>query len=205
MIRYSEFRPTQFDHNIELDGRADWFVCQCSHNRDSDDLSESNWHSQFDELVKASGGELDTDDWEIHRFGHWASGWFEIAIVRPDSPAFRVACDLERALEDYPVLDDGDLSSREHESALTSWNNWGCDEFRKELVSAFGLGEITAERLDDISADSLWELHHEFSPYGYETGSDGPDFDFRYIESSERFTRDELAKFIRKELATTPV
>ena len=129
MDRYSDFRPTQFDHNIDID-RADWLVCPVTRNRDSGPLDESNWQAQIKALSEADGDECETDNWEIHRFGHWGCGWFEIAIVRPDSAAFRAADDIETALMNYPVLDEQDLSEREHQDALESWSNWGANDFR---------------------------------------------------------------------------
>ena len=90
MERYSGFRPTQFDHNIDID-RADWLVCPVTHNRDSGALDESNWQAQIKALSEADGDESDTENWEIHRFGHWAvdglksrlSGRIPQRIARP--------------------------------------------------------------------------------------------------------------------------
>jgi hypothetical protein len=195
MERYSKFRPTGFDQNIDID-RSDWFVAPVSRNRDSNVLTESNWQAQIESLTEVSGDESETDEWEIHRFGHWGCGWLEIVIVRPDTAAFRAADDIETALMNYPVLNDEDLSQREWDAAVESWNNWGAKEFREALAEQFGLSENTVYRLDDIPDDALWELHSEYSPYGYETHNDGPHFDFRYVETDERFSRAVLAKFL---------
>lgn len=195
MKRYSKFRPTGFDQNIDID-RSNWLVAPVSRNRDSCALDESNWQAQIEILTESSGEESDTENWEIHRFGHWGCGWFEIAIVRPDSAAYRAAEQLENRLEDYPVLNEEDLSQREHDDAIESWNSWGVKEFRESLAEQFGLSENTVDRLNDIDDSALWELHSEYSPCGYETHSGGPHFDFRYVESDERFSRSVLAKFL---------
>jgi len=195
MKRYADFRPTQFDSNIDID-RADWLVCPCSRHRDSGALDECNWEAQIKALSAADGDESNTENWEIHRFGHWGHGWFEIAIVRPDSAACRAADDMETALMDYPVLDDESLSQREHDDAIESWSDWGAKDFRREMVRVFGLKENTEYRLDDIDESTLWEFHNAHSANGYETHNDGPHFDFRYLEHGETPTRDQLAQFL---------
>lgn len=116
MKLYRAFRPTPCDPaGLALDDRQDWLVAPVIRTRDSSVLQESNFAS----ALKALGGE--SDNVEVHRFGHWGPGWFEIIIVRPGSPAERIADDIERALADYPVLDDMDFSDREYMAAVECW------------------------------------------------------------------------------------
>ncbi len=118
MQTYSKFRPTSCDPaGLNLDDQQDWLVLPCSRNRDSGPLDESN----FACTLKSLGGEC--DDVQVHRFGHWACGWFEIIIVRPDSAAATEAEEIETALSDYPVLDDSDYSEREQAAANETWQN----------------------------------------------------------------------------------
>lgn len=124
MTTYSEFRPTCFDRHIVLDDREDWLVLPVGQNRDSGPREQSN----FDAALKILGGE--GEQVEVHRFGHWACGWFEIIICDPSMSS--MFDDIVSALEDYPVLDDEDLSRREHEAAIESWGNWAYRDFRKE-------------------------------------------------------------------------
>jgi len=77
------------------------------------------------------GGESDTV--EVHRFGHWGPGWYEIIIVHPDSPQAKIAYDIARSLEDYPLLDEEDHSRRETEDAIESWGNYGARDYRKDI------------------------------------------------------------------------
>jgi hypothetical protein len=114
MQTYSTFRPTGFDTHLVIRGdesREGWLVLPTTRNRDSDCLTESNFHVALAQL----GGE--SHDVEVHRFGHWANGWFEIIIVRPDSASHLTANGIERDLEEYLVLDENDFSEREHEAA----------------------------------------------------------------------------------------
>lgn len=109
------YRPGRGCGNYEPEdlGRADWLVCPVSRTRDTADLLEvSNWEAQLEAL----GGE--GPDAEVHRFGHWGPGWFELVLVRPGTPAETKAEEIAGALEEYPVLDDEDHSRREYEAQL---------------------------------------------------------------------------------------
>ena len=75
--------------------------------RDSGVLTESNVAC----ALTALGGESDTV--QVHRFGHWGPGWFEIILIDPsDEVRVREAEAIEAALADYPVLDDEDWTVR---------------------------------------------------------------------------------------------
>ena len=119
MQTYREFAPTQFDAsglNGDRLGITDWFVAPVTQTRDSDILTESNFATFLREL----GGESDTV--QVHRFGHWGVGWFEVIVIDPaDVASVQCAEEMESALEDYPVLDDEDHSSREYEQAAETW------------------------------------------------------------------------------------
>ena len=127
--RYSEFRPTSFDvPGLSLEDRQDWIVVPVSQTRDSGPFDQSNFAVALDIL----GGESETV--EVHRFGHWGPGWFEIIIVDPARMA-----DVEGiadSLEAYPVLSDDDFSEREFNEYVETWNQWGEREFRRGLEQA---------------------------------------------------------------------
>jgi len=98
-----------------LDDRQDWLVLPVSQTRDSGELDQSN----FAQALELLGGESETV--EVHRFGHWGSGWFEIIIVRPYSKAHPLALIIEERLADYPVLNEEDYSQREFDAASEFW------------------------------------------------------------------------------------
>ncbi len=123
--RYGDWSPTAFDSNIDID-RENWLVMPVMQTRDSCPLDQSN----FAIFLKELGGESETV--EVHRFGHWGPGWFEIIIVDPeDMSAMSIAYECAGALEYYPVLDDQDLSDRELALEVESWGNWACREFSR--------------------------------------------------------------------------
>jgi len=117
MKKYSSFKPTQFDSHYYVENREDWFIAPLTHNRDSDILTESNW----DVFFKLMGKENE-DTFEIHRFGHWGPGWFEIILINPANKALvKIGEDTESSLADYPILDEMDFSERENEEAGRIW------------------------------------------------------------------------------------
>jgi hypothetical protein len=90
----------------------DYFVVY-SKSRDSDLLTQSN----FDAILKEHG---DKEGVEVNRASHWAVGWVEFIMVRKDAPRDVIeALDNDICyLEDYPVLDENDFSSREFEETI---------------------------------------------------------------------------------------
>ncbi len=195
MNTYATFRPTAFDPaGLALDDRQDWLVAPCGRTRDSGPLELSN----FDAALKAMGGE--GDDVEVHRFGHWGPGWFEIVIVRPDSHAATVAQDMETALENYPVLDDEDFSRREWEDYESGWNDYGAKDFTRKLAKDFGLSDTVRYFLDDCDREALRAFFESGVRSGeyYVGESSGVSVNLRSFDCD----RDQLAAFIRSQRAT---
>ena len=132
MITYAKFRPTGCDVaglNAEAVGAA-WLV-SLGQNRDSDALERSNFRVHVRELARL---DPEASDHAIHRFGHWACGWFEIVIVRPGSACAEEAEGTEAALSDYPVLHDEDFSELEREEADEVWRSCYNDAKRIEYI-----------------------------------------------------------------------
>ena len=96
--------------------------------RDSDLLTESNW----DTALTMLGGE--SDSVVIHRFGHWACGWWEALCVTPNTAAYIIGEDIVKSLADYPVLDEEDWSQREDEEAQQVWADCYNDRERVEYI-----------------------------------------------------------------------
>lgn len=209
MQKYSEFQPTGFDEaGAFLDDRQDWLVVPCSKTRDTGPFNESN----FQAALAMLGGESETV--EVHRFGHWGPGWFEIIIVAPNSDAAKIAEDIERRLEYYPVLDDEDLSSREWDDFVESWSSWGAREFRKFLLGRHeckfcgGHGyrfirphgdmpcpmcEAAEEMIDDVDTDDLREFYMTRASEPYFCESDGVNMTFRERDFGPESVRELLA------------
>lgn len=174
---YGEHRPTPFDtrglmaesmghgQNGEDDtDRSEWLIVPCSRTRDSGPLDESNFASA-EKMLEAA--DPSGTDWENHRFGHWGPGWYEILIVRPGTKAHRAAQEIAASLENYPVLDEDDLSERETEAEEEGWRNFGRSDMVSILARTAG---VDTDAFDDVSDDALRSL------VLVEQESDGPRF-----------------------------
>ena len=141
MQKYSDYRPTGFDAaGLNLPDRQDWRVLPLLQTRDSGTLARSN-------VIAAREMLGDGDDVEIHSFGHWACGWFEIIIVRPDSPAEVIARDICQRLEDYPVLDDDRHSEMEWDEHIQDVET-ACEQAAWDDLSEDFCPETVAQALD---------------------------------------------------------
>jgi hypothetical protein len=133
---------------------SDSLLVVLTRSRDSDTLTESNWEVALERL----GGESDTV--EIHRFGHWACGWWEALAVEKGSEAEKEALAIEEELESCPVLDDSHWSELQDEAAQVAWRDCYSVADRIEYVrngSGFqfhGLGDL------------LQCIRGDFAPYG---------------------------------------
>jgi hypothetical protein len=117
---FSGFRPTRFDAHISIPGLEDWLVAPCSQTRDSGCLERSNFANQLQALSSAADT---TEDYETHTFGHWAIGWFEIALVRPGSKCEQVAREIKVSLDNYPILDEDHHSALQEREAGDVWES----------------------------------------------------------------------------------
>lgn len=116
MGAYQDFKPTGWDAaGLGIyDERAGWTVAPVGRNRDSNGRENARFRALL-RAMEATGPEAADDadyrewdryryggfvskpdpiwigDWQVHRFGHWACGWFELVICRPGSKAERRA------------------------------------------------------------------------------------------------------------------
>lgn len=155
MITYSQFSPTGFDaRGLGLPDQQDWLVGPVALNRDSDSLTRSNWEVVTAELVKLGA--------EIHRFGHWGNGWFEIVLVPPGGEAERCAAEWEAALADYPVANEDHWSELQYREASEYWGHLSLSGRRDECSRA-GVSKLAAYRSFGALPDRLTEhLFEEF-------------------------------------------
>ena len=144
MQKYAEWSPTGFDPaGLNCEDQQDWLVLPIGLKRDSGALEKANWEAAQDRLPGPDGGA-----WEIHHFGHWACGWFEIMLLRPGSDAIEVGGNIEEEMNNgYPVLDEELLMQYETEDADESWDCWAREEAWSALEAL--LPEELAEALND--------------------------------------------------------
>lgn len=186
---YGTFRPTAFDPaGAFLREQSGWLLAPVSQTRDSNELDQSN----FAEALKMLGGESETV--EVHRFGHWGPGWFEIILIDPsDAERVRVAEEIAEALENYPVLNETDYSEREWESFLQGWEDYGRQDFIRKLEKDFDLPEAAVYILEDADSDALREFFSDHAGEPYYSDSSGVCINVR----SWRGSKSDIAAFLR--------
>jgi hypothetical protein len=132
MQTYSNYKPSAFDTaGLGLSDRQDWLVAY-GRNRDSDLLTQSNWDAFCKAMAEA---DAEGDDYETHTFNHWACRWVEILLVRPDSLCAEVAEEMQRQMDNYPVLNEEDFSEREWDAYQSYWDG---GEAQDELARCVG-------------------------------------------------------------------
>jgi len=132
MQTYRKFRPTACDvAGLGCENQQDWLVLPCGQNRDSGALDRSNFRTAEKILAEV---DPNGSDYEVHRFGHWACGWFEVILVRPETAAAKEAEGIEATLADYPILCDSDHSELEQEDANETWRYCFNDAERVEYI-----------------------------------------------------------------------
>jgi hypothetical protein len=150
MQKYSKFAPTVFDSpGLSLDDRQKWLVVPVIQTRDSGVLDRSN----FRVALKMLGGEVEGIV-EVHRFGHWGPGWFDIVIVNPDSDKVRIAENIECSLENYPVLCENDYSNEEWAACMDCWEHMSIKE-RVELCKRENVNIFSAR--SDYPVDRVYD------------------------------------------------
>lgn len=81
MQQYRDWSPTSWDSaglNADENDIGDYYVMPIMQTRDSEALERSNFAVALGRL----GGESETV--RVHRFRHWACGWFDLLLVHPE-------------------------------------------------------------------------------------------------------------------------
>ena len=131
--KYKDFQPTSFDckglHADSLD-IGSFKVFPISQTRDSEAATRAN----FDASIELLGGESETV--QIHRFGHWGPGWFEIILISPlaNDKTKETAGQIICGLENYPLVDEELTSEYEQTEADEVWANCYNDRERLEYI-----------------------------------------------------------------------
>jgi len=193
LTTYAQFKPTGFDPaGLGLPDQQSWLVAPCTLNRDSDQLTQSNWYAQ---LAAVEEADPSGDDYETHQFNHWGCGWFEVLLVRPGSAAAAVCEELAERLADYPVLDEEDLSRLESEAYYECWEQFAREDFVTELRRKFSGYYRCNEITEEASSEQLLTFFESLIPSGdYYDPDSGCSPRVRY--AVEAVTRSQFARFV---------
>ena len=146
-------RPQGFMLHDDLSEVFDWIASsEIQINRDSDELTESNWQVFIDGLEKTN-----SDDWRILRFKHFACGWYEFVILKPNSASYDFYIQCLESLEDYPILDEDHFSSLQYEN----FNKLIEDHYCSELRDLFYNDDFLMRFEPELSDEKIIEFIHE--------------------------------------------
>lgn len=172
--------------------RGDWLIAYTT-TRDADCLARSNWEC-FVELLTgqsahtgAKGSSDLTDCVAIEEASHWAVGWVQYLIIRPDAAEQIAEARAARAdLENYPVLNDTHYSNLEYEEYGKFFKSDARFEF-KHALRAFELSDAALGLIESAPLDRLLEWFESRIPSGEYQDDGYPCFDlaFRNIERAE--------------------
>lgn len=170
--------------------REDWLIAASVH-RDSDTVDRANW-AEWCKALPESGTVA------IERSTHWAVGWVDYLVIDPsDTAAVALAESLRERLEDYPVLDEMELSNLEWDEYLEGWDSYGASEFCRELGNAFDLAYATKERLGEVDSEELRKFFESLINSGEYYTPDGSGVSIRVDSAVFHCTREALGQFLR--------
>lgn len=136
--------------------RGDWLIAYSVH-RDSDVLERSNFRSMERMLDEVDSVSL-RNDVDVERSSHWAVGWVDYLVVRPNTPTADEAEHLLAKLADYPVLDEDDYCSLEYEEACSLWKSSSLTDRIHYLRRYCERVSIFAARRDELPEDETGSL-----------------------------------------------
>lgn len=139
-----ELRP--YSGPFDLGEQQDWLVVPIIQNRDSNHLSKSNFDTAHQWISEVA--DLKEPEYQVHRFGHYGHGWFEIILVKPNTKCHSVAQVICDEMDNYPILDADDWGAREYE-------DW-CDQSYEDVCRILQDEWQTLGDLDD-NADEFYE------------------------------------------------
>jgi hypothetical protein len=151
MKRFRDFHPSAWDSKANYVGQSDhnhWYVFNIMKTRDAELLTESNW----DYICK----ELEPDKiagCEVHNFGHWACGHYDLILIHPwHKKLLERARELEKQLDNYPILDEDDYSARCEIEIDRQWDDFAREDFISELseYTELDLTEYSSEQIDSL-------------------------------------------------------
>jgi hypothetical protein len=107
--------------SIYYGDRPEWIII-LEITRDSNLLERMNFEVATDRLSKFE------DDYAIERSGHWAVGWIDRLVVRPESEALNIGYEIQDKLTDYLILDEELYYELLTETFIALWDNSSLSE-----------------------------------------------------------------------------
>jgi len=118
---YAKNRPSDFSWYEKPEWNDNNIVLYHYQTRDSGLIEESNG-----QYIEKQFKQYNDDTVQFQDFNHWTCGWIKAIAVKIHNDenefteAFLTLCDIFEKLDDYPLLDEDDYSTREWESVQRS-------------------------------------------------------------------------------------
>jgi len=145
-IKKSKYTPKLLKPWVKPDNYAgdqypDYYRTGFGQSRDSELMERCNFSAALDELGGESARAV-----IVTRASHWAVGWVESILVHKSAYAkLRIADDLAKRMDDYPLLDEDSFYALEHEELCESYDCYR-DELIDEVLKATGLPSVPKRR-----------------------------------------------------------
>ena len=99
--------------------------------RDSDVYVRSNFQAILDRFKKSDFHEKGV---EVARSGHWLVGWVELILIHKDNKrCVEIGNQIQKELDEYPILDDDLFYEMETEELQEAFDNWGKEATQEAL------------------------------------------------------------------------
>ena len=143
--------------NYMGDDYSEYYIVASTH-RDADELMVSNFYSIRKTLLDNHIRFLDI------QFNHWLCGWIELLMVHESNEKGLILADeLNRSLEDYPVLDDDDYNERRNDRVMEYYKDFkssgdtALSYFGEESVRGY-MRNYNIKRVKDLKKRNILEL-----------------------------------------------
>lgn len=127
---------------------ADQFDIFYTENRESELIDRCN---AID--IREALAEFDEADCFPVTHNHCLVGWVSGYAIRQGSKAYAVMEDIERAIDDYPILNEARFSEMEENERWERWESWGRHELSNSLDEMLDYQDIPTEFLDSLYGD----------------------------------------------------
>ena len=199
MSSLETWKPTDnYIGSTEIEG---YLVAPVSQSRDADILDESNFSIVWKTLEKLSTDKYPVD---IHHFGDWMCGWFDLILIHPKNQlAISAAENFKSGMEDYPILDEHDYTEREHELFGAAYEDYGKSELRESIEN-----EIDIEDYPDFIDEGCLKIPEELADAYFDRAFENIEYhgevDFNFdVEGIVNWIKDcqDYYKFTRSRFA----
>ena len=123
---------------------------------DLDGINQQSGHP-YHRKIEDAATVFEAFDVYDFRARHWACGWVEHLMVKPEAPddVLIASAEIVSALADYPIYDEDAYSEKQHDAVAEHWAHMGTGERVQYCQSA---GVSIFEARSDLMSDGVFDL-----------------------------------------------